>query len=208
MPLPESIPVRYTEEEAGYISVRPVVRQTFRLGELTDMVVSVTGKDAARVAQIFRSGTVVYNGYRYWWESLASEPAEVTALLAPFPDDDPSRAFRAEEAVAVLLEIGGGAQHTQVELAREDAAARRFLSRRSAWDCLVEAVRGAAPTYDHYSYSRRGDLFRRSLQYDDSRRLLQEMLAAAPRGLRTQLAGIAPPSAVIFICPRNSRAGG
>src|SRR2546428_196706 len=34
MSLPESIPVRYTEEEAGYISVRPVVRQSFQLAEL------------------------------------------------------------------------------------------------------------------------------------------------------------------------------
>jgi len=49
MPLPETIAVRFTEEDAGYVTVRPVVRQTFRLSELTDMVVSVTGKDAARL---------------------------------------------------------------------------------------------------------------------------------------------------------------
>ena len=47
MPLPETIPVRYTEEEAGYVTVRPLVRQTFRLDELLDMILSVAGKDAA-----------------------------------------------------------------------------------------------------------------------------------------------------------------
>jgi hypothetical protein len=61
VPLPETIPVKYTEEEAEYLSMRPLVRQTFRLAELVDMVVSVTGKDPGRIQQILRSGTVVYH---------------------------------------------------------------------------------------------------------------------------------------------------
>jgi len=61
VPLPETIPVRYTEEEAGYVTVRPVVRQTFRLTELLDMILSVAGKDTARVRQLLHSGTVVYH---------------------------------------------------------------------------------------------------------------------------------------------------
>jgi len=93
MPLPEQIPVRYTEEDAGYVSMRPVVKQTFRLNELADMVVSVTGKDPARVQQIFRNGTVVYNGYRYSWDGIPAELAEIASLLHPFPDDEPSRPF-------------------------------------------------------------------------------------------------------------------
>src|SRR5712664_722641 len=109
MPLPEQIPARYTEEDAGFISVRPVVKQTFRLHELVDMVVSVAGKDAARVQQIFRSGTVVYNGYRYWWDALHAEREEIERLLLPFPEDEPYRPFDPGSATAVLLEIGGGA---------------------------------------------------------------------------------------------------
>ena len=93
MPLPEQITLRYTEEDAGFISVRPVVKQTFQLHELVDMVVSVAGKDAARVLQIFRSSTVVYNGYRYWWDALPAEREEIERLLLPFPEDDPSRPF-------------------------------------------------------------------------------------------------------------------
>ena len=67
MPLPETIPVRYTDEEAGYVTVRPVVRQTFSLEELLDMILSVAGKDVTRVRQLLQSGTIVYHFYRYSW---------------------------------------------------------------------------------------------------------------------------------------------
>src|SRR3974390_2108811 len=63
MPLPLQIPVRYSDEDAGYLSMSPVVKQTFRLHELVDMVVSVVGKDPARVQRIFHTGSVVYNGF-------------------------------------------------------------------------------------------------------------------------------------------------
>ena len=88
MPLPETIPVKYTEEEAEYLSVRPVVRQTFRLRELVDMVLAVTGKDAARVQQILRSGTTVFHFYRYWWPAVEAGEDELAPLLAEFPDPD------------------------------------------------------------------------------------------------------------------------
>src|SRR5579883_3052625 len=117
MALPDQIPLRYTEDDAGYMSVRPVVKQTFRLHELIDMVVSVAGKDPARVQQIVRSGTVVYHGYRYWWEALSAEISELERLLVTFPDDDPSRPFVPQEATAVLLEMGGGAQRAFAEKA-------------------------------------------------------------------------------------------
>ena len=202
MSLPETIPVRFTEEEAGYLSVRPVVRQTFRLAELADMVVSVTGKDAARVAQIFRAGAVLYNGYRYWWDGFAAAPGEVAALLAPFPDADPSRPFRWEEAAAVLLESGGGPARTVIEVTRAEASRRRLFRRRSAWDCLREALRDSPPAYEHYSYARRADLYRKSLAHDAALPLRAELLAAAPHALRAHLAAAAVPSALVFLSPR------
>src|ERR1700688_13903 len=93
MTLPETIPVRYSEEEAGYVSFRPVVRQIFRLNELLDMVVSVTGKEPARVRQILHSGTVVFHFSRYRWEGFEVGEAELRPLLDRFPDPDPSRPF-------------------------------------------------------------------------------------------------------------------
>src|ERR1700690_2620821 len=101
MALPAEIPVRYTEEDAGYVSVRPVVKQSFRLNELADMVVRVAGKDAIRVQKIFRSGTVVYHGYRYWWDGIPAELGEIEKLLLPFPEDAPTLPFDPTKATSV-----------------------------------------------------------------------------------------------------------
>jgi hypothetical protein len=203
MSLPELILVRYTEEDAGYVTVRPVVKQTFRLPELADMVVSVTGKDAARVQKIFRAGSVVYNGYRYWWEGFATEPGEVAALLAPFPEDDPSQPFNPATLSAVLLETGGGVQRTVVEITRQEASAKRLFSRRSPWDVLLDTARVASPRYENYSHARRADLFRATLPYDAAQHLLSAMLEAAPRSLRHRWSTLRPPASLTFISLRK-----
>src|SRR5208282_1625835 len=107
MPLPETIPVRYTEEEAGYVTVRPIVRQTFRLEELLDMVLSVTGKDAARVRQILHSGTIVYHFYRYSWAGFDANQADLATALEHFPDADPARIFAPDLCTVALFESSG-----------------------------------------------------------------------------------------------------
>jgi hypothetical protein len=202
MALPQQIPLQYTEEDAGYMSVRPVTKQTFRLHELTDMVVSVAGKDAARVQQIFRGGSVIYNGYRYWWEPIPVEPGEIEALLIPFPDDDPSRPFDTAGAVAVLLEMGGGAQRQVVEITRKDASSKKLFQKASPWDVLVNLASAHTARYEKYSHARRADLYRVSLPYDEASQLLSAMLAAAPSGLRNRSSTLRPPSMITFVCPR------
>jgi hypothetical protein len=203
MPLPNQIPLRYTEEDAGFVSVRPVVKQTFQLHELVDMVVSVAGKDPARVQQIFRSGTVIYNGYRYWWDALPADREEVDRLLLPFPDDDPSRPFDPAQATAVLLEIGGGAQRSIVEISRQDAVAKKFLGKHSPWDVLANFASGKSPRYDRYAHARRADLFRLSLPFDQAQPLLAAILAAAPRKLKHRWSTLRPAAALTFVCPRK-----
>ncbi|HXJ13021.1 MAG TPA: hypothetical protein VNH19_12175 [Candidatus Limnocylindrales bacterium] len=203
MPLPDQIPVRYTEEDAGFVSVRPVIKQTFQLHELVDMVVSVAGKDAARVQQIFRAGTVIYNGYRYWWDALPADREEIDRLLVPFPDDDPSRPFDTAQATAVLLEIGGGAQRSIVEISRQDAVAKKFLGKHSPWEVLTNFVSGKSPRYDKYAHARRADLFRLSLPFDQAQQLLAALLAAAPRKLKHRWSTLRPPAALTFVCPRK-----
>lgn len=202
MSLPDQIPVRYTEDDAGYLSVRPVVKQTFRLAELAGMVVSVAGKNASRVQQIFRNGTVIYNGYRYWWEGISAETAEIETLLAPFPDDDPARPFDASTATAALLEIGGGTQRHITEITRKDASEKKLFGKFSPWEILVRDVAALTPRYEKYSHARKADLFRISLPYERSRHLLTAMLEAAPRGLRHRWSTLQPPAAITFVCPR------
>jgi len=202
MPLPQQIPVRYTEEDTGYVSVRPVVKQVFRLHELADMVVSIAGKDPARVQQIFRSGTAVYHGYRYWWDGIATEASEIAALLVPFPDDEPSRPFEPSKATAALLEIGGGAQSHVVEILREDALEKKFLARLSPWQVLLRNAASHTARYEKYSHARRADLFRVSLSYDHAQQLLAALLEAAPRSLHHRWSTLRPPAAITFVIPR------
>ncbi|MGB2679475.1 MAG: hypothetical protein WAN12_20520 [Candidatus Acidiferrum sp.] len=203
MSLPDIIPVRYTEEDAGYVSVRPVVKQVFRLHELVDLVVSIAGKDAARVQRIFRSGTAFYHGYRYWWDGIAAEASEIAALLVPFPDDDPSRPFEPSKATAALLGIGGGTQCHVVEILREEASENKFLGRHSPWQVLLQYAASHTARYEKYSHARRADLFRISLPYDHAQQLLAALLEAAPRSLRHRWSTLHPPAAVTFVCPRN-----
>jgi hypothetical protein len=204
MPLPDTIPLRFTEEDAGYVTVRPVVRQTFRLAELADMVVSVTGKNPARVQQIFRSGAVVYNGFRYWWDGFVANEAEIALLLASFPDDDPARPFNAAEATSVALEIGGGTQRSVFSISRQEASAKKLFSKQSLWQILLAVANNATPRYEKYSHADRADVFRLHIAPDHAASLLQQFLAASPRPLRKKIAALQPPAAILFFSPRRA----
>lgn len=194
--------MRFTEEDAGYVTVRPVVKQTFRLAELADMVVSVTGKNASRVQQIFRAGTVVYNGYRYWWEGFASKEDEIAALLVLFPDDDPARPFSPAQVTAVSLEIGGGTQRSLVGIVRHEASARRLFQKRSPMEILLKVAQDSTPRYEQYSHAEHADLYRVHLSFEVATSLMKQVLEASPRGLRKRLAALQPPAAILFFIPR------
>ncbi len=199
--------MRFTEEDAGYVTVRPIVKQTFRLSELADMVVSVTGKNPSRVQQIFRAGSIVYNGYRYWWDGFSSGEIEVSGLLAQFPDDDPARLFNPAQVSAVALEIGGGAQRTLISIARDESSAKKLFHKQSPWDVLLIAVRDSAPRYEKYSYADRADVFRAYLSSELATALLKQMSEASPRPLRRKLAALKPPAAILFFVPRTDSLG-
>lgn len=207
MPLPETIAVRFTDEDAGYVTVRPVVRQVFRLAELVDMILSVTGKNALRVQQIFRAGTVVYNGFRYSWDGFTSEPNELAALLAPFPDDEPSRVFNAGAVTAVSLEIGGGTQRFVIAITRQEAYAKRLFRKQRPWEILLSVARDSAPRYEKYSHAQRGDVYRLHLSAEAALTLRKELLDSTPRALRKKLANMQPPSALSFLIPRGHAVG-
>jgi hypothetical protein len=203
MPLPETIAVRFTEEDAGYVTVRPVVKQTFRLAELADMVVSVTGKDATRVKQIFRAGTVVYNGYKYWWTGFDADAGELTALLAGFPEDDPGRPFDPAAVTNLSLETGGGSQRSQVNVTRLEASPERLFHRQSSWEIFLQAPRKSEPRYEKYSHAHHADIYRLHLPAETGAALLKQAFDAAPRALRKKLSGLRPPSALLFFVPRG-----
>ena len=204
MALPETIPVRYTEEEAEYLSVRPVVRQAFRLQELIDMVLGVTGKDLARIRQILRSGTVVFHFYRYWWPGFEADAEDLAAVLARFPDADPARAFRPEECAAVLLESGGRPARHCLELDRKTAARKPFFRSQSLWDCLLAPAEAQPPVYQEYSYARRADLYQLEVSPQQTAALLREAARLAPRELRAALRRLPETARLVFVCPRKA----
>jgi hypothetical protein len=203
VPLPEIIAVRYTEEEAGYISVRPVVKQNFRQEELVDMILRVTGKDPERIRQILRSGTVVYNFYRYWWTGFDAGAAELNTVLGKFPSADASRAFRAEECDAVLVEFGGGTQHQVAEFTRHALSRKRFLHRKSLWDSVIVLAESGTLEYQEYSYARRADLYRRVLAPAELAALVSDAAKLAPRDLRLSLHHLPHISSLTYSCPRR-----
>ncbi len=203
MPLPESIPVRFTEEEADYVSIRPVKRQVFRLRELVDMILCVTGRDAARVQQILRTGTVVFHFYRYWWQGIEADAAELGAFLARFPADDPTRAFQPESCTLIVLESSVATRHP-LEIERAAARRKALFAAQSLWDCLLAPTASQKVIYGGYSYERRGDSYRVDFSSDEAAILYRSAVGVAPRALRTALEALGAPARAIFVCPRNS----
>jgi hypothetical protein len=202
MPLPETIPVRYTEEEAGYVTVRPLVRQTFRLDELLDMILSVAGKDAARVRQLLHSGTVVYHFYRYTWTGIESSEVELAAALAQFPDADPSRPFAASKCTNAVFDDAGVHPRHLLDLDRVTASKRRIFRGKSFWEGLLEIAADENPVYQKYSYSRRADLYRLDLDAENASRIEEAANRLASGKLRAALRVLPSAACILFVCPR------
>jgi hypothetical protein len=202
VPLPETIPVRFTEEEAEYVSIRPVRRQIFKLRELVDMVLCVTGRDLLRVQQILRTGTVVFHFYRYWWQGFETDAAELSAVLAEFPTDDPSRAFSASECTIVVLESATKGRQP-LDVKKSDADHKSLFASRSLWDYLLSL---ASPPqeikYGGYSFARRADLYRVELSAEQAASLRRNAAKFASRALRGAVETMGEVARIAFVCPR------
>ncbi len=202
MPLPETIPVRFTEEEAEYVSIRPVRRQTFKLRELVDMILSVTGRDVPRVQQILRTGTVVFHFYRYWWQGFETDATEISAVLAEFPSDDPSRKFSSDDCTTVVLESAAKGRPL-LDVKKTDSDRKSFFASQSFWKCLLTL---AGPSqeikYGGYSFSRRADLYRVELSAETCASLQKNAAKLAPRAMRGSIETLGAVARVVFVCPR------
>jgi hypothetical protein len=206
VPLPETIAVRYTEEEAGYVTVRPLVRQTFRLDELLDMILSVAGKDAARVRQLLHTGTVVYHFYRYSWAGFDANETELTAALARFPDADPTRLFPPGQCTLAIIESGGISPRPLMELDRASGSKRRIFRGQSFWERLLEIAAEENPAYQKYSYGRRADIYRLNLDGENISRIEEAANRLSTGKLRSALQVLPGAASILFVCPRPSGA--
>jgi hypothetical protein len=202
VPLPETIPVRYTEEEAGYVTVRPLVRQTFRLDELLDMILSVAGKDVSRIRQLLHSGTVVYHFYRYSWAGFDVDELELVAALARFPDVEPSRPFAADQCTNAVFDGAGANPRHLLDLDRAVASRRRIFRGKSFWESLLEIAAEEIPPYQKYSYSRRADLYHLNLDSEITLRIAEAANRLATGKLRSALRILPEAACILFVCPR------
>jgi hypothetical protein len=203
VPFPASIPVKYSEDDAQFISIRPLVRQFFRPAELIDMIVSVAGKDPSRVQKILSSGTIVFNSYRYWWDAFAPDPAALSEILAAYPDAQPSRPFRPEDCTEIILESAGTPPRHSLRLRRADASRKHLFRSRSLWDAFLDLTCQPAPTYREYSYAARADLYTQPLDVTAISNLEQAAARYAPRYLRPHLAALPKISQATYLCPRH-----
>jgi hypothetical protein len=185
LPLPERIAVKISTEAAGSISITPVVRQELPARQLVENILRVTGKDAARVCEVLRQGTVVNGASRFRWSPIDAEPGEVAEALAAFPDPDPTRFF--DPARCLRARLSGG--RSPIDFDRGAASRRRLFRRRSFWEVVLDIADRTPLTYHGYSYGDRADVYFADLPGDAIARLRDRSgllpygsLAAAIRG--------------------------
>ena len=183
MPFPETIRVKISSEAAGYLSMTPVVAQQMAAPALLEQILGVAGKDAARIHDILRQGTVVSGASRFRWAPFEASLKEIGEALCRFPDPLPDRLFDPVKCVRVTLAGGRAA----IELTRESASQKRWLQRRSFWQALMDAAARAAPVYQQYSYAERADLYRAELAAEAARALREQAGLLQYTSLETQV---------------------
>lgn len=161
----------------------PVVNQTMPVRELVEVILSTTGKDVGRVQDVLRRGGVVQGGSRFRWQGFDAAGADVSTLLALFPDPDPGRPFRADRCIGVKLRAG---LHV-VELPWQVAAEKRMFRRRSFWDALMETASRGPVEYVGYSYRLRGDEYRMKVSSGELARLREAAALLRYSGLAAQV---------------------
>jgi hypothetical protein len=183
MALPQTVRVKLSSEEAGAISLTPVVVQEMPVRDLVEHLLGVTGKDEPRIRELLRRGTLVSGASRFRWAGWEADSESVMELLAGFPDADPSRPFAAERCVRAILRGGGRV----FEIPREVGSRKGLLQRTSFWSVLMEVAGAADAMYAGYSYKDRADRYLRELSAAEAQRLRAASDAVKYSTLREQL---------------------
>jgi hypothetical protein len=199
MAAPDTVRVKLSSEEAGTISLTPVVVREMPFGELLEEIAAVHGKDRERIAATLKRGSVAGGATRFRWQPMELSEAELASALACLPDDEPARPFEGVRCTQVLF-TGPG---VRIAVLREVAEARRLFRRTSFWSALPQiagAVQGGVH-YVAYSYRERADIFRAPLSaaQRESIRLALPALKHAALARRIHLA---PFDAIEFIVTR------
>ncbi len=183
MALPKTVRVKLSSEEAGAISLTPVVVQELPVRDLVEHLLGVTGKDETRIRDLLRRGTLVSGASRFRWAGWEADAESVKDLLAGFPDADPSRPFAAGRCVRAILRGGGRG----CEITREVGSRKGLFERTSFWSQLMEVARAADAAYAGYSYKDRADRYLREFSAEEAQRVRTASDSVKYSTLREQL---------------------
>ena len=154
--LPATIRVKLSSEDAGAISVSPVVVRDMPTSELVELMLGFTGKNVPRVQELLLRGTLVSGASRFRWTGWQADAEGIEQMMATFPDPEPARPLSATRTVRAVLR----GSTARVEVTREAGARRKMFRRRSFWDGLVQAAGAAPAQYVGYSYRDRADVYK------------------------------------------------
>jgi hypothetical protein len=195
MAAPETVRVKLSSEAAEAISLTPVVVRDMPLRELIEEIAAVRGKDAGRIAETLRRGSVTGGATHFRWQPMELSEAELAAVLALLPDDEPARAFDASRCTEARL-VGPG---IRIVVTREVAGTRRLFRRTSFWSELPQIV--GTVQYTTYSYRERADIFRASLSVEQ-REAVRAVLPTLKHAALARRIHLAPFDAIEFIVAR------
>jgi hypothetical protein len=183
MALPERIRVKLSSEAAGSIALTPVVAQELAALELIEQILSVTGKDRARIRDVLRRGTLVTGASRFRWVGWEADEESLDAALATFPDPDPSRPFAREHCVAVVLRCARG----PIELPRAAGERKGLFQRVTCWERLMDAIAATDLAYAGYSYREHADRYTSAVTAETLARVRQAAELLRYQSLRDQI---------------------
>jgi hypothetical protein len=194
MAMPPTVRVKLSSEAAEAIAMTPVVMQDLSVRELVEHMLGVVGKDAARIREILLRGTLVAGASRFRWAGWPVDDDDLRALLATFPDADPSQTFAAARCLRLVLR--GGRQ--PIEIRREAVARKGFFHKETFWDVLMEIAAAAPLKYAGYSYREHADRFQRDLTVAETARLQSAAESVKFSTLRDQIRTVAFTSMEVF----------
>ena len=180
---PERVRVKISSEAAGEISMTQVIAQEIPLRDLVDIIVGQCGKDAPRVRELLRRGTVVQSASRFRWEPVEVDLESVESMLRGYPDPDPKVGFEPSRCIRVRL----CDPRSKIDLPQELVSGRRLFKRRSFWDVLMAEAIAAGPAYAGYSYRERADLFHIEASQELRRRIHEAATLIRYSGIRDQV---------------------
>jgi hypothetical protein len=199
MPLPDTIRVKLSSEAGEYVSITPVVVQEMPVRDLVEHMLGITGKDEARVRDLLLRGTLVSGASRFRWTGWEAQPESIRALLASFPDADPSRTFDATQCKRVVLR----GPRQPIGIPREIGQSRgiwaRILRRKTFWDVLMETASAGKPQYSGYSYRDRADVYRLALGGADVQRIREGARLVPFTALQSQIRSVPLDAAEFYV---------